>query len=232
MLIATFKASTHWPGKTITWAAGRFTREGHGEILAVDVLSYDRQGYLSWANEGLRDWVGSLAIGDPYLGGIVAYILPPVDRGYVAGETHGLIAAAADQTPATSGIQWATAPYWSTSVPGALGTAFGTGAANTDAIIAQNGAGTSYAAGLARAYTGGGYSDWFLPCRHELMKLCLNRVAIGGLHIEPVDAPRYWSSSQYAVNAGNAWHQGFDVGLQSGGNDKGSAFRVRAVRAF
>ena len=57
-------------------------------------------------------------IGKPYGGGVLAYILVDGDPGYVSGETHGLIAATADQTTSNSGIQWATEPYWDTSVPG------------------------------------------------------------------------------------------------------------------
>jgi len=174
----------------------------------------------------------TLAIGDPYGGGVIAYILVEGDPGYVAGETHGLIAATADQTPSDSdGIQWATQPNWYTSVPGALGTAIGTGAANTDAIVAQNGAGTSYAAGLARAYIGGGYADWYLPGKDELHQLYLNRVATGGFHTASGGWPYYWSSSQGAVNAFIAWYQRFDDDFQINSN-KTATLRVRAVRAF
>jgi hypothetical protein len=160
----------------------------------------------------------SLKIGDAYGGGIVAYI--------DGSGAHGLIAAAADQTPADNGIQWATEPYWYAAVPEAKGTAIGTGAANTTAIIAQNGAGATYAAGLARAYAGGGYSDWYLPSKDELSRLYVNRVAIGGFI-----SAWYWSSSQNADFADLVWYVSFNDGYLYRGI-KSDTNRVRAVRAF
>jgi hypothetical protein len=138
----------------------------------------------------------------------------------VAGETHGLIAATADQS---SGIQWAL-PDYQHILLGGTSSAIGTGLANTDAIIAQNGAGTTYAAGLARAYTGGGYSDWYLPSQFELNKLYINRAAIGGF-----GTGDYWSSSEDDMN--NAWAQSYSG---AGGFNwwKSMWYCVRAVRSF
>ena len=167
--------------------------------------------------------VAVLAVGDTYGGGKVAYILQAGDPGYSSTVQHGLISATADQS---TGIIWSLPAYQSIVVPsnGAIATALGTGLANTNAIISQNGAGTTYAAGLARAYNGGGYSDWYLPSKDELNKLYLNKVAIGGF-----TTGLYWSSSEYS-DAG-AWFQFFSNGGQYG-YGKENALYVRAVRAF
>jgi hypothetical protein len=59
----------------------------------------------SWKNTigGDVNDLANLVVGDLYQGGVVFYILEEGDTDYVAGETHGLIAAVADQS---SGIRW------------------------------------------------------------------------------------------------------------------------------
>lgn len=61
MIIATFGPTTGWAGKAITREGEVFTLEGHGPITAADVMEYDRQGQLVWANDGARAWVGAKA---------------------------------------------------------------------------------------------------------------------------------------------------------------------------
>ena len=153
-----------------------------------------------------------IVIGQAYQGGIIFYI--------DGTGNHGLIAATADQS---SEIIWAIAAYQNTSVPGTL-TTIGSGSANTNKIIAQNGAGITYAAGLARAYTGGGYSDWFLPSLDELNQMYVQKAAIGGFVNE-----YYWSSSE--TYGGFVSLQRFTTGLQ-GYTVKSGTFSMRAVRAF
>ena len=138
------------------------------------------------------------------------------------GGLQGLEAATANQG---SFIIWAVSYYQSTSIPG-TSTAIGTGSANTDLIIAQNGAGTTYAAGLARAYTGGGKSDWFLPSKDEinLMYTQLKAFSVGSFTTN-----YYWSSSE--ATAASAWEHYFSSGSQSS-YTKGGQHDVRAVRAF
>ena len=168
------------------------------------------------------------AIGYFYRGGVVFHLFVEGEIGYVAGETHGLIVTVANQS---SGIQWSNGTYVTT---GATGTAVGTGSANTDAIINEQGAPeTSYAAGLARAYTGGGYTDWFLPSKDELNKMYLNRATINTTAASnsgsDFSTNSYWNSTEYDTS--NAWRRSFNFDNQNY-VIKLATSSVRAVRAF
>jgi Concanavalin A-like lectin/glucanases superfamily/Protein of unknown function (DUF1566) len=163
--------------------------------------------------------------GSLYQGGVIAYVLQSGDPGYDASTPHGLIAAISDQS---SGIRWSNGTL---SVTNANGTAIGTGLANTNRIITSQGAvATSYAAGLARAYNGGGYNDWYLPSKNELNKLYLNKTAIGGF------SNGEYSSSSEETNAWpdyDVWRQRFSDGYQSSGDyGKQKILYVRAIRSF
>ncbi|WP_257018464.1 hypothetical protein [Winogradskyella pacifica] len=158
-------------------------------------------------------------IGEFRYGGVVFWI-DPTDN------THGLVCAIADQS---SAIQWSNGSY---IVTGATGVAIGTGAANTATIITAQGATeTNYAAGLAKAYTGGGFNDWFLPSDDELKEIFLNGAAIeatatanGGAVF---NTTFYWSSTE--VNFEKAETSKL---TNNGSAAKGWGYNVRAVRAF
>ena len=164
------------------------------------------------------------AIGDTYGGGKVAYILQPGDPGYITGQVHGLIAAAADQS---SGTSWGCRE---TIIPGADGTAIGTGNQNTIDIVA--GCSTAgIAARLCADLVLNGYSDWYLPSIEELNKLYNNRAAIGGF-VSSFSDFGYWSSSEYNNSADGAWYMYFAGGTQNWSGKQATFFTVRAVRAF
>ncbi len=178
----------------------------------------------TWTNMigGTATGTISLSIGQGYQGGKVAYILVKGDPGYDVNTQHGIIAATSDQSDQLIRIKWDKGTY---TITGATGTAIGTGFSNTNKIIASQGEpAISYAAGLARAYTGGGYTDWYLPSKDELEKLSITRETIGGF----VNY-YYWSSSEFDLS--QAWFQTFFSSVQSK-SVKGEPAIVRAIRYF
>ena len=171
-----------------------------------------------------------VAVGDSYGGGKVAYILVEGDPGYDANVQHGLIAATNDQSDGTVWSNIYTTDGIEKETYTALdGTekAYGTGQANTTAIVGQSGC-NSGAAYLCDNLDEGGYTDWYLPSPYELNKLYLNRAAIGGFSVGSV----YWGSYKFLYNHSPlAWMQEFTDGLMYG-TSLADNRSVRAVRTF
>ena len=162
----------------------------------------------------------AVAVGQAALGGVVVYIFPPGHPNYVEGQVHGLVAATAD---IGSYIWSGTLTATGTS------TAFGTGQANTNAIIASGGSG-SYAAKAADDYsiTSGGvvYNDWYLPSRDELAHILQNASLIGGFA-----SAYYWSSSEFSVNEAYCYFSPW-CNCTWLASKNGSSVRVRPIRTF
>ena len=144
------------------------------------------------------------------------------DKGNSSGGWRYLEAALEDQGSAKWGCYGKT-------IPGANGTAIGTGKSNTQTII-KNCAEAGISAKVAVAYRGGGKSDWFLPSKDELILMYsnLHKAGKGGFKQES-----YWSSTD--LNANSAYNHRFafrgegnlgEVGL------KDNYIPVRPIRAF
>ena len=152
-------------------------------------------------------------IGDTFGGGIVFYI--------DGTGQHGLISSTGDQ----GSCMW---EYGITN-PGITDTGIGTGFSNTNTIVSNLGCGHSIAACITRAYSGGGYNDWFLPSRNELLLMQNEKDLIGGFSITS-----YWSSSAEWDNIGYTYAQSvyFATGGGAIGNSASNIYNVRAIRSF
>ena len=162
--------------------------------------------------------IAAYSIGDiGPAGGIIFFI----DVNNTYSEWTCLEAAPDDQS--TSHV-WIEGGDAQSTENGNTSTDIGTGSANTDAIIAQTG-NTASAAQVCRDYTGGGFTDWFLPSKLELNLMYERKGLIGGFADDC-----YWSSSE--TNSNCACAQSFDVSILDYISTKSRYIRVRAVRAF
>ena len=218
-----------------------------------------------WANGGKGGWTCGRSITwakTPVAGGSSSA------RTYALGETGpggGLVFLISggltyEMAPKTWGANETTGIEWcnntSSDVTGAVGTAVGTGSANTTALDA---ACTSGAGQSAADYAANGLSDWFLPSLDELNAMC-NYSRNPTAPAAPIAFPgvgcfgpagsggstqnvtfaagtygfanngNYWNSSQHSNTT--AWYQDWGNGARSFNDGKFATLRVRPVRAF
>jgi hypothetical protein len=191
---------------------------------------------------------GTCSIGDVGPGGGVVYYINLSgfsETGAPCGSScHYLEAAPANWhgggDPATA---WANSSYLTTAVgANAQSMELGAGYGNTLAILGQGNDSTT-PAGMARAYTGGGKSDWFLPSYREDNELCkyagglptgvLATNCSGGTVITTgpyafTNGGWYWSSTE----AGGSYVFGWIFSSGGFNHLKSEAWRTRPVRAF
>jgi len=197
---------------------------------------------ITWAKDSSCAAGGPCVLGDIGPGGGLVFLISGGLRYEMAPKTWS--GSSSDDTPT---LAWCS--NTSSDITGAVGTAVGTGSANTTAMLAfpcTSGAGVS-----ARAYAGGGLTDWFLPSKDELNAMCnysrnptapaAPSVSCYGSAGSTQDAtfaagtygfayPNYWSSSQSF--AGYAWYQYLVDGRATNDFSKSLPLRVRPVRAF
>jgi hypothetical protein len=218
---------------SINWANGSYflgielnTGSGYVAMGTTQLLSVPYALHANTATStigsagGLTHYVGEL-----FGGGIVVSVWKD------AGVEHGLIASLTDLG---SGIPWTTSGFQEIEI-GPTAQSFRDGLANTNAIVAQAGAGTTYAAGLCKAYNAGGYTDWYLPSYIELRD-CYNSCAIVNEVLGDINGfilsnqgLSYWSSTERDSNFVDVinFYEEFTNG------NKGEVFNaVRAVRRY
>jgi len=155
------------------------------------------------------------AVGDTGpAGGLIFYVNP----NYQLDGWRYMEAAPDDYT---DGLAWGP----SAVVEGFVGIAIGTGKDNTYLLVSKYGSGSTYAFQACDAYTSGGFTDWFLPSRDEIieMQLKLYNHGLGG-----INSDSYWSSSE--IDSNNAWS--ISMAGSTNSSPKNYGRRTRPVREF
>ena len=210
----------YYLGIELNTGAG-YVAMGTTQLLSVPYALYaNTSGSTTGNSDGFTHYVGEL-----FGGGIVVSVWK------TAGVEHGLVASLTDLS---GSISWTTQAFYNISVPNNGALSGIDGLANTNAIVAQAGATTNYAAGLCIAYTSGGFTDWYLPSTWELNQ-CYNAALIVNEVLGDTNCFQsndyYWSSTVFYESEGYAWVQNLNIGTTKD-RDKSYISSVRAVRRF
>ncbi len=153
--------------------------------------------------------VSKLYIGLEYKGGIIFYINPMKDGGFLVSKDD-----------LSGSYPWGCSGL---SIKGAGSRTVGSGDVNTNEILASCNTG---AAKLCADYKVGKYDDWYLPSYDELALIYKNLKETG---LEKFSIGYYWSSTQ--INTVSAYRYGF-LGGNEGDAEKSTNQFVRAVRKY
>ena len=151
-----------------------------------------------------------LSVGDSYGGGTVVRLFTSGEPGYVAGECHGII-----MSPRLS----SNTPFGCVGVTITTSDIFLQGAVNTANILAAC-SDRPIAASICDDYTGGGFTDWWLPCSQEIPDQFL-----------PSDGTRIWVSEQAPCRNGR-WKTRFKNYFYSCEDRSSTTIATYAVRYF
>jgi hypothetical protein len=214
-----------WKGKISVSQSGlhTFRATAGNEDGATDFFS------VSWAGSTEFNVTGSgLSLLMPVSAGDGTRHIFYKNPTYAADGWRYMEVAPSDQD---ASIQWSNNTSWFTHTT--AGIAIGLGHANTTGIVQQTGC-NSGAAWLCDTLVLGGFSDWFLPSKNELVEMYRKNVAID---LEPNDL--YWSSSEVydEVAEGGVYKYAWVLYDDSGIGIpyeflRANNSRVRAVREF
>lgn len=161
--------------------------------------------------------------GEKYGGGIVLHIFQPHEKGYIAGETHGIIVAEKD----LHGLR--KFGLIGVDLTGLTTSEIGYGKLNTEAIIAaypDSASAAKFCSEVKINY----YDDWYLPSINELNLIFEKRQSLGTFSTDYTS--HYWASTAYDdVNYSGAFSRFFNTSAICV-KDRHEPFHIRPVRYF
>lgn len=169
-------------------------------------------------------------IGQPFEGGIIAYVLQPGDSWYTEDMPRGIIVSKHELGPGIGACHFTEL----------LSTSIGQAQNNTEFLLSQSSCGLT-AAERCASYTNEGYDDWYLPTLNDLQKIALYQFPIN----DAIDTSLgedlisgwgyYWTSSLAPYLFGGCLYAlGLNYSVSGGGIecwDSGN-YKVRAIRYF
>lgn len=184
---------------------------------------------------------GACSVGDTGPGGGVVFYAASSPQSW--GTYEEMAPASWSGNPTDANDVWGTdgGGCNTINVTGANATAVGSGSSNTAAIMALCNASQAPAAWITHNYTGGGFTDWFLPSKAEFNQMC--RLAAGqafdasattcsgtSTPLFALDNSPYWTSTQTGTMT--AWDQNTQTGSAVVSGTKNWQMGIRPVRAF